>query len=211
MSAPLMRAGIYRLQNFDFSSVIPIQKCCKDNQLYSVGNRKCVSHHFNSSLSNSDVRLDPSKFDVYYGFPCSYPDYRYSVTNSSWIQNFSQNGSLVLHSSNKGPTYNLEWGQYCLDLEKGSFKLNPLLISCDQLLPAMPVNPGFLIFYSVSLLLAFITVSIFLAIPELRAKVKDKCFICYSISFIFWMIIQGDVWGLNEFSVLRNLSVDGTY
>lgn len=208
-----IKAGIHRLQNFNFTtfisnstsgSLVPFRKCCKEEELFSVSDRKCV-HDFAGS------RPDPSKFEIYYGFPCSHTDYKFSENNLSQIQNFFQDGSADIRLHNAEMTYHLKWGQYCLDVEKEN-KFNPILITCDLSLGAMEVSLVYLIPYLVSLLLMVITFYLHVAIPELRAKVKDKCFLSYLACLVLWILFYADVWGINGISLLFSLfGKTGTY
>lgn len=199
MSAHLNISTIYTLiPNFNLTtlisdstsrSLVPFKRCCNDDQLFSVDEQKCVLIDFNASLPylNSIRRPDPSKFKINYGLPCWNSAYANSGTNSSRIVNYFHNGSINAYLKNEERTSLLQWGNYCLDGAKET--CNPILITCDESFPfKSAMGPVHLIIFFVSLLLIAATFSLYLALTELRVKIKDKCFMCYLICLTLTLV-----------------------
>lgn len=178
-------------------SLVPFQKCCGYDQLLAAKGLKCVSVGDDARLL---LHLNLSRLKIHFGFPCGLLEYKDSQANVSRIGNFHYDGSVKVHFSNEEIPHVLEWGQYCIDVLVWSpvpypnilmNRYHPILITCGQL--SVLTLPGpvlfFYLFSSVSILLTFTTLILYLAIPELRAKVKDKCFICFLVFLTFMLLI----------------------
>lgn len=171
--------------DFTFHSTEPFPKCCLGLQLLSSAERKCVSDDSNTRLPNvnSTSYSGGSNSQIRCGRSSSNSNESWSFdTNIARIAEFFHDGSVSAILKNE--SYNLKQHTYCLDAERDTFNL--VLILCDpQNSPATRRSVIIILLFSVSFILIVSTFSIYVAIPELREKVKDKCFICYLASLIF--------------------------
>ena len=115
---------------------------------------------------------DPWNFSITsFGLPRNRSHYA-NTGYTAEIGDFFQNGSLNVGSAH------LELSDYCIDAQE-TLRHFVLVVSQrgSHLRIIQPLS--FLFSFCTSLLLMAVTLTIYLAIPELRRKVHDKCFICY--------------------------------
>lgn len=184
------------------NSQVPFQKCCRRDQIVDANGMKCLPVDKNTNLSdhvNSILRPDPSIFDIFYGIPCQNDKFDVSQVSTSIISSLYYNGSVKIHLSNEKSPRVLEWKHYCIDLmelpknshaDVKNVQFHPILLICGQWSVFTLPGPKLIsiLFLPGSILLTIITLVLFLAVPELHVKVKDKSLICFLACLTFMLL-----------------------
>lgn len=208
------------------NSRVPFPKCCLSNQLIAADLMACTFVDYNASspdYAHAVLRPDPTKFQISYGYPCkSIVRFDPARASSAKMASLHHDGSARAYVNNETTPRIFDWEQYCVEVmarpmpsvpRDKNIQFLPVLVTCEEWsLLGLP-GPELLSFLlePPSIALLIITLTLYLAVPELRQKVKDKCFICF-LAFLTFMMLIIFSRRLENYNLI-DLSIDlhGTY
>lgn len=180
------------MSNFTSHSMESFPKCCPENQSFSFTKKECIRADFGTCrlpcYENLTTHSGQSNSKIHCGYQFSNSDASWSFDKDKvMVDEYFHNGNVNIRVGMENKFRQLESDTYCLEEERET--TNPILIVCDAE-PSPSIFSTILGFFCLlSFLLIVTTFIIYLAIPELRKKVKDRCFICYLASHIINIIL----------------------
>lgn len=162
-----------------------MRKCCKLNEIYHWKNNTCLPD-LNNELKNANWSTRFKEYEIIDDSRCLKTAV---ILNDSDIgdqfDHFS-NGSIYSYAFNKTIYFHL----YCMDYLMDDRTIRPVICVDETFgpLPEEESDGSIFILYSsglgVSDIFLIITAALYLATPQLRRKVHDKCFLCHLLSLI---------------------------
>lgn len=146
-----------------------VTKCCRPGQLLEQRDgQPCVP----------DTRRSPDSLwpgwnstGIPVGLPCNLSNYT-PASSLARIDEFFANGSLTAGYVHLAP------GEFCVDAHTTDGRYVLVVCRTGRYL-RVDQSVCFMLVFWTSLLLMLVTLIIHLAMPELRRRVHDKCFVCY--------------------------------
>lgn len=159
-----------------------VRKCCLDGYTFSLSENDCLESSRAESVSKFLLN------GIRYGLLPPAP-FEFEEITAAHITQFWENGTSCFRNSTKAVCFHR--GQYCFDyvLEKNQFMLlngTRLQEEFSWMELAWEGLKQFTFFFS--LLLALVTLAVYLFLPALHRRVYDKCLICYLITVTMTLV-----------------------
>lgn len=172
-------------------SAEPFPKCCFYNESISIAEGGCILADFDIGVPHKNWPEYLERFNLHS------PDRArlVEVTQEIEFERFFDNGTVNIRMGSK--VRNLERGSFCLDVQRKYANEPWIMLMVDNydvwlsLQPEIVFDHVFFFWVSIywlSFLFIVLTFIIYISMPELRVKVKNKCFSCYLAVLILAMI-----------------------
>lgn len=190
---------VYKLDHSDaLKSGVQFQKCCSGGNIsvFDGGTKLECIYEYLAINPNSDPHLSSSPFEISRGLPCLHEN---SILKNdsdfvARIGEFSTDGTIMAYLY-ENESKRFKPGQYCLHTNTGA----PEIIICRS----SEFFPFWIsVVFVISVLLIILTLILHLVTPELRKKIKDKCFIYYLGSLVVSLILFGEFF-TEHFQIMR--------
>lgn len=178
--------------DFKSHSAAPFPKCCLYNESISIVEERCIVADFDVGLphKNTTPYLRRLNSRTYWRDSSSYlidmwiPTQQ--ILGNPKADKFFDDGSVNIRKGSESG--HLPHGMFCLDVagKDTNLLIYPFFVITDALSGVHPILKFILnLAIWVSFPLLVLTFIIYAIIPELREKVKNKCFLCYLVLLIF--------------------------